>query len=459
MLLQGNSGLAGAIAGLLAGGGQVLGGIADSKRRQEDEKRKQQAQDAALAYQKWQMQHGKTQDAIQANNAGMVLDQATGEVKPWTPPGDAGAPPQPPGLSQLLGGATTPAPPSGPATPPAGPQGTVPGPTAPQNPQATVPPELVQTAALAKAQVGSLMGVYQSESAQVQTLTAQHAPDVLIERHRKNAKDALTEAGTWMGRQQSAEAAITAATETADKKSKQAAIDSYEAGIKYPPNWNKFNPDQKIAYLQQRIQSAIQHHDKGLQDITTKQIERLQADKREGRQERHETVIEGQGERRLGLEGERVGLERLRANRPRGANGNAPSDAANAVYDRASKAKTPQEALKIIDDPKNGLNYRERTELRTSIRDQKPDKTANDPEVSGQAGTLRGQFQLWSASNPNATPTEGREWARKQGYDDAVINRVLPGGAKATPKAPQKTAVKNGKTYYMHSDGNYYLTP
>lgn len=161
------------------------------------------------------------QTAIAANNAGMVVGP-DGKVAPWKPPAPAApsGPTSQPGLQGLLAGLAQPAQPNlGPKAPKLGAPvndatmnalpSSVTGKQPAAAPGKSDPLEgFNQEAALSKSMSTSLMGVYQSEAQQVTTLRSQNAPEALIKRHQDAADKALTEAGSWVSRQQAAESAI-----------------------------------------------------------------------------------------------------------------------------------------------------------------------------------------------------------------------------------------------------------
>jgi hypothetical protein len=134
------------------------------------------------------------------------------------------------------------------------------------------------------------------------------------------------------------------------------------------------DPNQRLGVLLKRQQAerAVPGLDpKPTQDAiaaTQKQITEAQAAAYQNanlaERKNHDATVEGQGAQRLGIEA-------TRANRAP-ANGAQPTDAETSVYAKAVAAKTPQEAYKLIDDPRNGLSSKQRTEMRQAVKDQTP---------------------------------------------------------------------------------------
>ena len=335
------------------------------------------------------------------NNATAQGNVVTGsgadtKVGPWQPPKpDApSGPTQQPGLAGLLAGLAQPPPQAnlGPKAPKLGApvsdavMGALPASVTGKQPAA--PPDPLagfrQDAALAQSMAQSQMGIYNTETQQVQTLTQQGAPAVLIKRHQDAAHQALIDSGTWAGKQHTAEQSI-AAYEEKNAPPKPTYADLHGTyGELHPrppqPTWADTHP----TYSQQHPQAPRP---------TWRDLHPL----------------------------------------PK-TDPSAPSSLENTIYDQASKpGLTQQQSLAIIDNPRNGLNFKQRTAMRQAIRDQKPDtvkKTTEDPDNTTMASQIMQSGKV--VALPNVDKADLNTNLRRYGYNPVVSHLKDLVSGKAT---------------------------
>jgi hypothetical protein len=201
------------------------------------------------------------------------------------------------------------------------------------------------------------------------------------------------------------------------------------------------DPKQRLSVLMKRLQA-----ERGVPGLDTKPTQELIADTQrqivDMENRAHQDALLAQG-------AERNRIARDRANRPRGTgsgkpDGSVATPAEDAVYAAAMAAKTPQEAVRIIGNPHNGLTSKQRSEMLTIVKDSKPDKTATkqDPKIAGQVTTLRNLWTNWSLSNPNATRDQVQKWVdgHAAGYSPEALDEVIPGFSPARSSAPAGSA-------------------
>lgn len=357
-------------------------------RKQQGQARQDKLQQQAIAN-----ALAKARLGIDANNSGMVFDPVTGSVKPWTPPANAATPPQGASPGSTPGMTTLPAKPEEGPLPTGTSPGSKPGMTTlPAKPQTgpakvvnfgqgQVDPDLIQGVNQAKAMAASLTGVYQSEMDQVKTLTAQGAPKVLIEQHRAAAHDALVEAGTWTGKQLEGEKEIYTQQHRNDPAK---------------PTWADTHP----TYSQQHPQAP----------------KPTWADIHGTYGERHPRPKEDP---------------------------NAPTAIENRIYALATApGLTRQQSLKIIDNPNNGLNYKQRTSLRQAINDQKPDtqkKDTENPDNTTMASHVLSMATVLKL--PLADQSDLNTNIRRYGYGTVVGHlKDLANGKASDPSTPPDRA-------------------
>jgi hypothetical protein len=445
LIEQGPPAWAGIISGLINAASQYGKGQRQAKQAEADRKQQAEAAAQALAIQKARL-------GIDANNAGMVIDPQTGQPKPWTPPaasgGDALAGKFPVGINgpnpaNRMGAAQMPAMPQ---VPP-GVQGMLAGlggapaaPTAPAQPQVPkgVNPELVHSVAVAQAQVDSLLQVATSERQQAETMQQQGAPRVLVQQHLARAKDATSEAGTWQARLTTAQADVEKATGAAQKTN----ADKFVRNEHPLPG----DPSARLKVLMKRLQI-----ERGIPGLDTKPTQQMIADTQrelsESALERHRSAQEQQAEQRFGLMLDRF----ARASNKAPDNGDSP--AARTVWANVTKAKTPQDAARIIGDPSNGLTIRDRSSMLAIVKDMNPGKPPADTSGLDAAGKelFNRDMEAWKANgkDPDEVPDPSNPKYEKRSSSHSAPS--LP---------PTKVNPANGKTYYLHAaDGKYYLTP
>jgi hypothetical protein len=222
-------------------------------------------------------------------------------------------------------------------------------------------------------------------------------------------------------------------------------LQAFQQGLHYPPNWNKMQPQQQVAYLQQRLNSAERAGAKDVVSATNAEIGRIQGAINAANLAHHRGVTEQQGAQRINISIDRA----ARGSGGGGANADLGSRA-QAIENQAMGAPDLKAALRIVE--RANLPRRDRTEVRQDVMDQFREPAARD--------------------------TSGLSAGGKQLYDQDVRNAMLNGTAQPDLNDPKyekkahalgargggsgggpKPVMHNGKPYYLHSDGNYYLTP
>lgn len=364
--------------------GPLLGLAAGFVKNNVERKQADQKRQDALKQQGITNQNASNQTAIAANNAGMVVGP-DGKVAPWTPPSAAGTGSQPsqtpsqPGIAGLLAGLAQsppqanlgpkapkmgapvsdavmkglPASVTGQASPQTGAQ-----PTAPPG----VPPELIHTASVSQAMADHLTQLAQGEQQQADTLASQGAPAVLVKRHTDAAKGYLTEAGEQTGKYLDAQKQIGMLTTAAKGQAQTDAAQKFVKGENPLPS----DPKARLAVLLKRMQI-----ERGVPGVDTKatqdMITEAQRQITDAENRAHQAKTDANASTRL-----QISIDR--GNRPGKEDGSGDNPKVDALYDRAVNAKTPQEALRIVDDPHNGLTYTQRRQMREDIKDAGPQK-------------------------------------------------------------------------------------
>lgn len=209
-----------------------------------------------------------------------------------------------------------------------------------------------------------------------------------------------------------------AAAAEADKARRQKLIDTFQGqGLQYPKNWDKMKPEAKIAYLQVRLNAAQKAGDSKTVSNTETEINRV--------------ATQAEADRR------QADLEKQRG-----------VQNANAA-----------QRIQISIDRGSGRGGGGITEFEkwTHNPDGTP-KSNNSRDTSGLDAHGKEQYsrdeRIWQTkylTNPDAA-------GDPPDPDNSKYTRRSKGGTAAIP-SKAKPVMHNGKPYYLHSDGNYYLTP
>lgn len=300
-------------------------------------------------------------------------------------------------------------------------------------------------------------------------LDAQTVAESLWQHHREADADAraTTKAG------QEATTFENQQMDRAQAKATATALADFQARMKYPANWNKMKPEQQIAYLQQRLNKEQQMP--GAEKLvaqTQKEIEDIQrpivaaanqaaaSSRAAGAQatQRRDTDVRESG-----------ALNRLniRIENPGRGSGGANSDLTQrgeAVENAAMGAPDLKSALRIVE--RANLPRRDRAEVRQDVMDQFKEPAPRDLSGLSVKGNndLKHDMELWTIGgmDPTTMPDPNNPKYEKKINVVGGGNRSAPAPA-ATPAAGSKPRVEttqhNGKTYYKHPDGNWYLAP
>jgi hypothetical protein len=314
----------------------------------------------------------------------------------------------------------------------------------------------------------------------------QQAKQQKYEQARQAAKDAQLIAETMYQHQEDAkrdtlaetkagQEATTFSNQQTDRAQAEAtatALAHFQARMKYPANWNKMKPEQQIAYLQQRLnkeqqmpgaEKLVAQTQKEIEDIQRPLIAAANQAAATGRTgmttatQRRDTDVREQGATtRLDI----------RLSDPRRGGGGDPdlSDRGTAVYNRAIGAQNQQAALKIVES--SGLSAKEEARVRRNVIDQFREPAPRDLSGLSVKGNndLKHDMELWTIGgmDPTTMPDPNNPKYEKKINVVGSGNRSAPAPA-ATPAAGAKPRVEttqhNGKTYYKHPDGNWYLAP
>lgn len=307
-----------------------------------------------------------------------------------------------------------------------------------------------------------------AEQARQAALDAQTVAESLWQHHRQADADAraTTKAG------QEATTFENQQTDRAQAEATATALAHFQARMRYPANWNKMKPEQQIAYLQQRLnkeqqtpgaEKLVAQTQKEIEDIQRPLIAAANQAAATGRTgmttatQRRDTDVREQGATtRLDI----------RLSDPRRGGGSDPdlSDRGTAVYNRAIGAPNQQAALKIVES--SGLSAKEEARVRRNVIDQFREPAPRDLSGLSVKGNndLKHDMELWTIGgmDPTTMPDPNNPKYEKKINVVGGGNRSAPAPA-ATPAAGSKPRVEttqhNGKTYYKHPDGNWYLAP
>lgn len=193
-----------------------------------------------------------------------------------------------------------------------------------------------------------------------------------LERSNQDATNAYRKTQQEQGAQRldiergNAKRAEEAAAQTlADKKEadrRQKIIDTFQGqGLKYPPNWDKKKPEEKIAYLQVRLDKAMKAGDPKTATMTEGEINKVATEAEQARRDARQAKVDAQHDKdnaaRLAQGNRRINISLDRGNaatsRATAAAGDPQSLA--DVSGRLSHAKTRDQAQSILDSPEGSL--------------------------------------------------------------------------------------------------------
>ena len=225
-------------------------------------------------------------------------------------------------------------------------------------------------------------------------------------------------------RDNAATAAARAAAEAkkdADAAAKQKLIDMFQGnGLHYPKNWDTMKPEAKIGYLQVRLNAAQKAGDQKTVSNTETEINRVAT---EAEQARRDAALAKQRGVQNANTAQRI---QIQLDRPTGSD----------------KPLTRYQQIQIDHWNKEHLNP-----------DGSLKSTTKDTSGLSSMGNLQYQKDVrdWMMG--------GQDPANEPDPTSAKYPKKAAGGVSGGSPPAAKPVMHNGKPYYLHSDGNYYLTP
>ena len=277
ILNQGPPAWASIISGLLNAGGQTYAGIQQAKQAKEAAAEKKRQADALAAYQQWQMQHGDAElsakGLVKGKDGTWSADPKIASIMSGSDSGASNSP-----------GVGTPAAPKPPAGAPGGAAAMGLGQPAAQPPLGNVPPGI-------QGMLAGIMNPSAPAAPQAPQKPSTPSPEVMetnamgkVDAARKLREKALQISATWPDAPQAR-----TLNAQADELEGEAREDWTNADrirkraegpqpmtLKYPANWNKMTPQQKEAYLQQRLNAAQSAHRPDVESSTNAEIGRIE---------------------------------------------------------------------------------------------------------------------------------------------------------------------------------------
>lgn len=424
----------GGITGLAAG---VLRAQQEKKLRDEQLARQKQIDQENQAYRQWQMKHGEEELAVRAMEGGLVPKPGGGYGQYQLPPENpatAGAAAGV-GLTAAMTGGAQPAKPAvlaAPANPATG--GAPTG-----QPQADPLAELRTVATTAEGMAEAWKTIYTTESHKLERMMADpNATPFVIQKQREVVKQAADEWGSATTKSTAALEAVSTAQQKAHAAAQLQADTNFQNkfyAATSSPQYTNLPPEKRREVLRKLLaQAPMDRESQGLVKAELADVDKEISGNRTQRQQDRMFQIT---EKRLGMEGQRLQhlLSAVAGGRETPAEKIAIATAIhqmNRDYDNKHPNATAGERARAAIDRFNAIT--DNTALRQQYNTQVTQWLMNGGESSGPMPVMPELKHLGGGG--------GRA-------------PVSSGGAQ--PKTKVNPA--NGKTYYLHSDGNYYLSP
>lgn len=195
------------------------------------------------------------------------------------------------------------------------------------------------------------------------------------------------------------ETAATAAADAqrAEQAKRQKLVDLFQSqGIHYPKNWTTMKPEQKIAYLQVRLNAAQKAGDQKTVSNTETEINRVAT---EAEQARRDAALAKQRDTQNSMGQQRISisLDRLGQSSARTAAAAGDPQALADVSGRLARAKTRDQAQAVLDSPEGSLlNDRQYNRLQKQVDEtygthEQVHKPAAKPTATQQRDELYNQ--------------------------------------------------------------------